>query len=87
MLILRFRCLSVANTKKLPDSRYWDECFNFYLTEVGTRNFVCRTSGNGFANSHICKPLLSPRPENLTRIRKRAVSALVKPITIIRHFG
>jgi hypothetical protein len=36
MLILKLKCLnvSVANTKKVPNTNYENKCFNFHLTKI-----------------------------------------------------
>jgi hypothetical protein len=83
MLILHFKCLSVANTKMslipiIKISTY----FNFYFTKIR------RSRNKKFCVSHVPKLFYehshssATRTANRTHARKRAVSGLVLQITI-----
>jgi hypothetical protein len=64
---LHFKCLSVANTKKVQNIIKISALtfISQKSAEVGTKFFVYHTSRNGFASTRICKPQYPPRPANL----------------------
>jgi hypothetical protein len=83
MLILKFKYIfKCCQHKKVPNTTSALLLFNKYPQNSTQKNVCITFTRNGFASTRICKPRLSPRPPNLTRIRKSTVFGPVIQITI-----